>query len=245
MTGRRPNTECAHCGKPIYRKPRQIREAKTGLCCSHSCSMKLRGSEHLRTPEVLAKRAATQRGENNPCWRGGRYVEPEKGYVMVRQPDHPRARANGYVLEHILVAEAMLGRPLAEGEEVHHLNGDRADNRPENLEVHSSHSEHWALHLPIRPKRQHGVCACGRPETTAGRCERCYAYWRRTGQERPPVAGRLPQPPRPREPKGQCACGLPATRTGRCDRCYSWFRRNGTERPPVAEKLSRWTAAEL
>jgi hypothetical protein len=82
-------------------------------------------------------------GENNHAWRGGSYIEPEKGYRMVRMPDHPRARVNGYVLEHLLVAEQMLGRPLKSGEEVHHENRDRADNRPENLRVYASHLEHW------------------------------------------------------------------------------------------------------
>ncbi len=83
------------------------------------------------------------RGKNNPAWAGGRYIEPGKGYVMVRMPSHPRARQNGYVLEHVLVAEKMLGRPLHAGEEVHHKNRNRADNRSENLEVFSSHREHW------------------------------------------------------------------------------------------------------
>jgi hypothetical protein len=82
-------------------------------------------------------------GEKNPAWKGGSYIEPDKGYRMVRKPDHPRARANGYVLEHILVAELILGRPLKPEEEVHHKNRDRADNRPDNLHIYANHLEHW------------------------------------------------------------------------------------------------------
>lgn len=84
-----------------------------------------------------------QKGENNPYWRGGSYIEPRKGYRLIRDPTHPRARANGYVLEHIVVAEKMLGRPLTLSEEVHHINHKRSDNRPENLHVYASHREHW------------------------------------------------------------------------------------------------------
>ena len=60
----------------------------------------------------------------------------KSGYVMRRVPGHPRARAtNPYVFEHILVMEELLGRHLLREESVHHRNGVRDDNRPENLEL--------------------------------------------------------------------------------------------------------------
>lgn len=68
--------------------------------------------------------------------RGG--VQNEDGYVKIRYPEHPRAKATGYVLEHILVMEEMIGRRLTEDETVHHKNGVRHDNRPENLELWAS-----------------------------------------------------------------------------------------------------------
>ncbi len=54
---------------------------------------------------------------------------------MVKTPGHPRARSRDYVFEHILVMEAHLRRYLVAGENVHHKNGIRDDNRLENLEL--------------------------------------------------------------------------------------------------------------
>ncbi|HWC34873.1 MAG TPA: HNH endonuclease [Mycobacteriales bacterium] len=48
---------------------------------------------------------------------------------------HPRGGSSGYVFEHILVAEELLGRYLAPDETIHHRNGVRDDNRPETLEL--------------------------------------------------------------------------------------------------------------
>jgi hypothetical protein len=66
------------------------------------------------------------------------------GYVLVYQPGHPRATKTGMVLEHIVIAERLLERPLEAHETVHHINGDKADNREANLQVrHGRHGKGW------------------------------------------------------------------------------------------------------
>ena len=76
-----------------------------------------------------------QRGPNSPNWRGGRQ-RTSAGYITIYAPDHQRAtKKYGQVLEHIVVMESKLGRSLFSGENVHHINGVRNDNRPENLEL--------------------------------------------------------------------------------------------------------------
>jgi hypothetical protein len=73
-------------------------------------------------------------------------------YILVKMPDHPASGKNGYVLEHRLVMESVLGRYLRSDEHVHHINADRTDNRKENLEILSP-SEHGARHSAERKRR--------------------------------------------------------------------------------------------
>lgn len=62
-------------------------------------------------------------------------VTDDNGYVMVPLKGHPNARKSGRVPEHRLVMSQMIGRALLPGENVHHKNGRRDDNRPANLEL--------------------------------------------------------------------------------------------------------------
>lgn len=61
----------------------------------------------------------------------------DKGYRTFYMPEHANAGSKGRVYEHTMVMSEILGRPLAKGESVHHKNGNRLDNRPDNLELWS------------------------------------------------------------------------------------------------------------
>ena len=113
---------CYHCGKPFLRWPH---EARGRVWCSQSCRMK------------------TMNAERNPT----RWQDENRDRKAARERMLGRGQGKTYPKyfgrhEHRVVAEQMLGRPLEPGEVVHHINGDKTDNRLENLEVFPSQAEH-------------------------------------------------------------------------------------------------------
>ena len=127
-------------------------------------------------------------GALNNNWRGGRLIA-SNGYVLLRRPGHANADVRGYIYEHRFVAAEKIGRPLRPGEHVHHINGNKQDNRPENLEVVASAAEHSLRHrtpagatrrLPGEPNRL-VTCACG--------CETVIEFFDKLGRPRRYVSG--------------------------------------------------------
>ncbi len=111
---------CEHCGAAFSLRPSGLTWG-AGRFCSRRCD----GASRRKWP--------LDRMHN-----GRPALLTNYGYVKVYEPDHPKTK-NGYVLEHRLIVETILGRTLRSNEHVHHKNRDRTDNRPENLEVMSSH----------------------------------------------------------------------------------------------------------
>lgn len=84
--------------------------------------------------------------EKNPMWRGGR-ITTSDGYVLICVgKEHHLADIRGYAYEHRIIAEIKLGRRLLPGEEVHHKDENKSNNRLANVVVKSSRAEHKAEH---------------------------------------------------------------------------------------------------
>jgi hypothetical protein len=111
---------------------RKLSEALKGRAPSPQC---MEASRKLMTGQV---------GEEARHWKGGRRVSSH-GYVGVLKDG-----TGSYAYEHRKVMEQVLGRALRRGEVVHHIDGDKTNNSPENLEVFASNAEHLRHHAQAR-----------------------------------------------------------------------------------------------
>lgn len=90
----------------------------SGVCSREDCD------EQFWSKYEIARYCSKRCGS----WQTGRYVT-KRGYIRIRMPD------GSYEYEHRLVLAEKLGRPLREGETAHHIDGNRGNNSPENLEL--------------------------------------------------------------------------------------------------------------
>lgn len=107
-----------------------------------------RSEAHILAHKLHPERYPILKRELSSSWNGGR-AELKNGYVKVIAPLNykgictykPRTpNCSGSMLEHRLVWEQTHGRLLKKGEIVHHLNGIKNDNRPENLVAVNRHN---------------------------------------------------------------------------------------------------------
>lgn len=107
-------------------------QAKISLSLNRSQSFV---SRILRTSGI---EAVMKTGASHGRWKGGRWVT-DGGYVMVQMdrsdPLVAMCPKNGYVLEHRLVMARKIGRPLLPTETVHHIDGNRQNNHPSNVQL--------------------------------------------------------------------------------------------------------------
>jgi len=150
--------ECFVCHTETHREPGR---KGANVICSDECLRARRkqvGLENAKagkanpppsTPETRAAASKRMTGAGCPKWNGGKSLT-DSGYLRVQAPsEYPYKESidpRGYIREHRMVMELHLGRALTKTEIVHHKNGDKLDNRIENLEVHASHSEHMHKH---------------------------------------------------------------------------------------------------
>ncbi len=141
---------CLVCGIPVVRRPSQL---KKHTYCSNKCY----GISCLDKPSPLKgkhsiNKGCFKHGTNHPNWKGGRRKKKDRTgyYILILQPSHPNCDSMGYVPEHRLVMENILGRYLEHGEMSHHINGIKHDNRPQNLMYFPSQSSHMKYHNLIR-----------------------------------------------------------------------------------------------
>ena len=129
---------CPQCGRDFTR-PYKLRDAKF---CGHACALRFHAEKVLtaaNTPEARQKIAVLRRGRGGGKW-------------------YPKVNGRH---EHRAVAEKMLGRSLRPSEVVHHIDGNKHNNAPENLQVFASQAEH-ARHHQMTFKRPGRSTHCKR-----------------------------------------------------------------------------------
>jgi hypothetical protein len=117
------------------------------VLCACGCGELIEGINKHRPNQIKKfKNHHFRKNPDNIKLGNGRLTS--NGYIQTRVNNHPHSYGHGYVLEHRLVIEKDLGRYLNADEHIHHINGDRQDNRIENLQLVTL-AEHRKIHNTI------------------------------------------------------------------------------------------------
>lgn len=158
--GYRDKVICKNCGKVFMSHLCRSKRSKNRYCSPKCYFISKKGKVY--THGVCKKgthnsiKTEFKCGKQHPNYKG-RTID-KTGYVWILMPTHPFCNGDGHVREHRLVMETHLGRYLDPIEVVHHINGDKHDNRLENLMLFSSDREHHAFHTKQRKQLKEVQC---------------------------------------------------------------------------------------
>jgi len=143
------------------------------------------------------------------------------GYVKLLMPKHPEADSKGYVYEHRIVAEKKIGRKLLHGEQIHHLDGIKTNNDPDNLDITKSIAHHAVKHRKRTDLRMPGEenpiikCKCG--------CGSTFTKYDDTGRPREFISGHNSID---LKPLCKCGCGQKTIYNNRPYLPYHWTKKH-------------------
>jgi hypothetical protein len=144
---------------------------QTPQICMCGCGEKIDPTRGRRRKEFIHGHNA--KGDRNKRWRGGKMLKKDKkakiGYSFTAMPSHPKASQNGYVPDHVLIVEKILGKMLPLSAVVHHVDKNSLNNSPSNLVVCQDTQYHSLIHA-----RQRALEECG--HASWRKCQFCHQY---------------------------------------------------------------------